>query len=182
MRDVFEDKEFDSMLYGGVQDLEEGVAQTIYSLFKRHLIRTTWSCEGHVGKCVDGYSTRRPGYLIYQPGRIHFRYAANDETAVRFMSGLTSLAASRKFVSLNIRDCRDTDELEAALLLEMGDLVDQESLQMNIRDKAIQVLLEQRGSDPICYKYEVPETQAKARLEEFKQFWTELENWVKAFS
>lgn len=169
------------MLYGGVQDLEAGVGQIVYDLFKRNLIKTTWSCEGHIGREVDGYSTGRPGYLIYQSGRIHFEYASEDEGAVRFIDELQAFVGLYDFASLHIRQKEAGGKLTATLCLEMKDLVDQEALQMDTRNKTTQILLEQRGSDPISYRYEVPEAQAKTRLEEFRQFWTKLETWVRAF-
>lgn len=90
MEDVFNDRDFGQMLYGGVSDLEEGVGVSVYNLYKKGFIKTTWSCEGHVGRYVDGYSTNRPGYVIYRPGSMAFEYQPEDEQAGKFIEDLES--------------------------------------------------------------------------------------------
>ena len=149
MKDIFNDPQFDKMLYGGVNDLEEPVGRLIYNLWKAN-ISTVWSCVGHIGLWLPSSEKRATrGNYVYDAGRLFYK---PTEKARPLTKKLEQIGENFSFAQLSL------GSFEALFTLEMEDIANTCAL-------------------PSYAKLQVPIEQAKARYAQFLEIWKELTDW-----
>lgn len=162
MKDVFHDSEFESFLYGGVQDLDDDIGLLVYDTYKQGLIETVWSCSGHIAPWhIDGgRSTRPQTHWVYMPGRFYFKKKVLGEKTDKLVARIHEEGSKFSFVEL---DWRAGDGVYK-VIPDMKDIAEPHKNRM------------------IVAYGEVPIDKAKQRYEEFKVFWEKLRGVVGEFN
>ena len=157
MKDIFNDASFERFLVGGVKDLDEGIGQLVYEVYRKKLVETIWSCSGHIGDIIDGNTSTRPQtHFVYNCGKFFYKVLPERN------SELFSLSLKREVSECAFARIYPYEGSER-LVLEMRDIED-----MAGRQK---------------WEYgEVPIELARKRLGEFKQFWSRLTDVARTFN
>ena len=144
----------------------------MYKLYKAGFIKTTWSSEGHIGKYTEGYSSTRPGYFVYDSGKIKFESPESglDDKGRLFMEKLVELVDKYPFATLK----KDADKKGIWLILEIRDLVEPpEQITSDTRTDIVAAFA--AGMVNVNRENEVKIELAQERLAQFYKFWVELE-------
>jgi hypothetical protein len=151
MRDIFNDQEFEKMLYGGVHDLEEPVGRLVYNLWKAK-IKTSWSCAGHVGKFIcNSEKNAIVGYFAFDEGKL--LYTPNQNSAVLTDKLEEVVRRNDHFARLERRE--------------------QYQFYLSMDDIAVRFDNLERGYE----KLQVPQQLAVRRYGEFVSIWKDLTVW-----
>ena len=169
MEDIFHDPEF-TRFGDGVKELDEDIGRLVYTLFKTKLLETKWSCSGHIGTYLldVGRSSRPETHHIYATGLLFFNVPNNDKSK-SFFDITKSLVAQTPFASY--KEPHGEYGNHHHIYLEMADLSDNQPKE------------EFRKKWGFNYRpeREVPIALAVARYEQFKKFWSDLDNLAKRF-
>ena len=184
MRDIFNDPAFNSFLYGGVQDLEEGVGHLVYTLFQIPTVTPApFSCEGHLGSFKEKdwrISATRENYITTCDSYISYQYL---DKGTRFEKLIYDFLNQFPFSRIEKSVVEQSPNLTHKLTLTFEDLVEEIS-----EDEIIQLLpkdIKEENSFfslPFNYgpplldirKCEVEKALAIRRHQEMKSAWNKL--------
>lgn len=154
IRELLKSDEFFAQFMGvEMQDLDRGIAPLIYALWKTQLVKTRFSCEGHIGhSLLDGGIAKMPGHMVYVPGHLIFENTDQARTNT-FLAMIEKVAQHYPFVSVG-KSRFSMSPNDYLLTLSMEDIRTKNDEHMSTR--------------------EVQEDLAQERIALFKKFWKEL--------